>query len=209
MPDLKNEMALLRQGYRFIAGVDEAGRGTWAGPVVAAAVILPLDNSSTLAHLDTLNDSKKLTAPVRERLFERIQQEAVAVGVGQISAPQIDTLNILVATRLAMREAITQLVPPPDYLLIDYVQLTALNIPQYAFPKADALSLSVAAASVIAKVTRDRLMVAFDKQYPHYGFGQHKGYGTALHQKALAAHGPCPLHRMSFKPLLPYAKRLF
>ncbi len=200
-PHLDKEIALLVQGYSFVAGLDEAGRGAWAGPVVAAAVMLPLHQPDLPQQLAGLNDSKKLTVHQREQLFSPIQQIALGYGIGVISAEAIDATNILAATRQAMMAAIRQLSPTPQYLLLDYVRLSQLNIPQDSFPKADTISLSVAAASILAKVTRDRLMVELHEQYPHYGFDQHKGYGTSLHQQALNEHGPCPIHRLSFKPL--------
>lgn len=212
-PHLQKEIALLRQGYRFIAGLDEAGRGAWAGPVVAATVILPansleLTNSLELAYspdlptkLFGLRDSKKLTPAKRERLFSLIQETAVAVAVGYAPAAQVDKLNVIGATRHAMQQALAELQIAPDYLLIDHLKLPAITIPQDAFPKADDISLSVAAASVVAKVTRDRLMVEFSQTYPLYAFDRHKGYGTKVHRAALRQHGPCPIHRMSFRPL--------
>ncbi len=198
LPTLEKEIALLEQGYSFIAGLDEAGRGAWAGPVVAAAVILPL-NRPTL--LTGLQDSKKLTAQARDNYFTRINQVALAVGVGAASPLQVDELNVVEATRWAMQQALARLNPGPDYLLLDYLALPAIQTPQEAFPRAESISLTVAAASVIAKVSRDRLMVEYSAQYPQYAFERHKGYGTEAHRLALAEHGPCPLHRMSYKPL--------
>lgn len=200
-PNLNKEIALLMQGYFFIAGLDEAGRGAWAGPVVAAAVVLPVDDPELVDKLAGLNDSKQLSPKRREALFEIIQTVALSTAVGVVPATVIDTLNILAATRQAMQTAVQNLSCPPDYLLIDHVKLPTINIPQMAFAKADSISLSVAAASVIAKVTRDRLMVKFAQQHPVYGFDRHKGYGTKAHQSALADYGPCPIHRLSFKPL--------
>jgi ribonuclease HII len=200
-PSLIKEIALLKQGFRFIAGLDEAGRGAWAGPVVAAAVILPLDQPELQATLAGLNDSKKLRPQTRERYFDLILETALAVSVGQASAAMVDRSNVIAATRHAMRVAVVQLSPAPDYLLLDHLNLPAVNLPQPAFPKADGISLTVAAASVIAKVTRDRLMIQFDTEHPGYAFDRHKGYGTLVHRLALARCGPCPLHRMSYKPL--------
>jgi ribonuclease HII len=201
MPHLHKEIALLQQGYHFVAGLDEAGRGAWAGPVVAAAVILPLDRPD-LSHLLTgLRDSKKLTPQVRARLFDVIRQTAVAVSVGLASAAQVDALNVVGATRQAMQQAVQDLPQPPAFLLIDHLRLPQLDIPQDAFAKADDISLTVAAASVIAKVTRDRLMVELHQLYPVYGFDLHKGYGTRRHQTALAEYGPCPIHRLSYQPV--------
>ncbi len=183
-------------GYRLVAGLDEAGRGPLAGPVVAAAVILP-----RRCQLAGLNDSKQLTETDRERLFGEIQRRAVGVGVGQASEHEIDAMNILEATRLAMRRAILALPSPPDFLLLDALELHAVPFPQRAIVKGDTLSVSIAAASVVAKVTRDRLMEAFHRQYPQYNFQAHKGYGTAEHLRMLAAHGPCAIHRRSFRPV--------
>jgi ribonuclease HII len=206
IPTLEFELALRAQGYHFVAGLDEAGRGAWAGPVVAAAVILPLDRTDLQQALDGVRDSKQLLPGAREALFDVICQIALEVGVG-ISAPAvIDRDGIVPATRRAMRRALGCLSLQPGHLILDHLQLTAVDLPQIAFPKADARSLSVAAASIIAKVTRDRLMVLLDRRYPGYGFARHKGYGTAAHQAALAELGPTPIHRMSFAPLSAYPK---
>jgi ribonuclease HII len=201
LPHLRKELALREQGFFFIAGVDEAGRGAWAGPVVAAAVILPLDKPGLAEHLAGLDDSKRLTAAEREQFFEMIQQTALAVGVGLAPAELVDEVNVLEATRQAMQQALADLSLPPDYLLLDHVRLPAVNLPQDAFPKADQISLSVAAASIIAKVTRDRLMIQASQQYPGYAFDRHKGYGTSTHRAALAIYGPCSLHRLSYEPV--------
>ena len=183
-------------GYRLVAGLDEAGRGPLAGPVVAAAVILP-----RRCQLAGLNDSKQLTDTERERLYGEIQRRAVGLGVGQASEQEIDAMNILEATRLAMRRAIQALPSPPDFLLLDALELHAVPLPQRAIVKGDTLSVSIAAASVVAKVTRDRLMEAYHRQYPQYNFQAHKGYGTAEHLRMLAVHGPCAIHRRSFRPV--------
>ncbi|NJN94592.1 MAG: ribonuclease HII [Anaerolineales bacterium] len=201
LPHLHKELALREQGFRFIAGLDEAGRGAWAGPVAAAAVILPLDRPDLAELLAGLDDSKRLTSTQRDQFFELIRQTALAVGVGLAPAEVVDEVNVLEATRQAMQQALTELSFTPDYLLLDHVRLPAVNLPQDAFPKADQISLSVAAASVVAKVTRDRLMVQFSRQYPGYAFERHKGYGTSTHQAALAQLGPCCLHRRSYKPI--------
>jgi len=200
-PHLQKEIALLQQGYRFIAGLDEAGRGAWAGPVVAAAVILPVDSANLIHNLSEVHDSKRLTPNKREQLFEIIQKVALAVSVGIASPSTVDKLNVVGATRYAMHQALDKLHITTDYLLLDHLTLPTINLPQDSFPKADSISLTVAAASIIAKVTRDRLMVEFNQTYPTYAFDRHKGYGTKIHQAALAQYGPCPLHRMSFKPL--------
>jgi ribonuclease HII len=185
-----------RCGYRLVAGLDEAGRGPLAGPVVAAAVILP-----RRCRLAGLNDSKQLTDAERERLYGEIRQRAVGIGVGQASESEIDAMNILEATRLAMGRAIQALPSPPEYLLLDAIALPVVHLPQRAIIKGDALSVSIAAASVVAKVTRDRLMDEYHRQYPQYNFQAHKGYGTAEHLKMLDAHGPCAIHRRSFRPV--------
>lgn len=183
-------------GYRRIAGIDEAGRGPLAGPVVAAAVILP-----ARCRLLGINDSKQLTAKDREEVYTAILEQAVAVGIGSADVAEIDQLNILTATRLAMRRAIDQLAPPPDYLLIDAVVLPGLKVPTRPIIKGDSLSVSIAAASVLAKVTRDRLMARYHETFPEYGFLSHKGYGTAEHLERLARHGPCSIHRRTFSPV--------
>jgi ribonuclease HII len=179
-----------------VAGLDEAGRGPLAGPVVASAVILP-----RRVGFQGLNDSKQLTAAERERLYDEIRQRAVGVGVGVASEREIDAINILEATRLAMARAIQALSIEPDYLLLDAIELSAISLPQRCIIKGDALSLSIAAASVIAKVTRDRLMDDYHRQYPQYNFQAHKGYGTVEHLQRLAEHGPCAIHRRSFRPV--------
>lgn len=199
-PGLTVEEALWGAGYRRLAGLDEAGRGAWAGPVVAAAVILPPDR--TIAQrLAGVADSKQLTPQQRERLFAVIRSEVAAVGVGVVSARRIDAIGIVAATRQAMREALAQLDPSPDYLLIDHLRLTSLPTPQQSLVKGDCHVLSIAAASIVAKVTRDRLMVELSRAYPAYGFERHKGYGTAEHRQALQRLGLCPIHRRSFRPV--------
>ncbi len=207
VPTLEEEVALLSQGYSFIAGVDEAGRGSLAGPVVAAAVILPLgipfrfDPDECLACFEGVRDSKQLTARERDRLFEVITQHAVAVGVGIGSVEMIDERNILQATKYAMREALAQLTIPPQALLLDAIHLPGIELLQRSIIKGDALCLSIAAASIIAKVTRDRMMIQMHEHFPAYGFAQHKGYGTEYHLVALREHGATPHHRRSFAPV--------
>ncbi len=200
-PTVEKEQALYQQGFSFIAGIDEAGRGAWAGPVVAAALILPLDDLALTRRLVGVQDSKKISPKKRGELFSVIHTVALAVSVGVASHTYIDRQGIIAATRRAMTQAVRRLAIPPHYLLIDHLPLPHLSIPQHAFPKADATSLSVAAASIIAKVTRDRLMLQLDAVYPGYGFARHKGYGTQAHQEALARLGPCKIHRYSFKPI--------
>ncbi|GCF11138.1 ribonuclease HII [Dictyobacter arantiisoli] len=199
-PTLVEEMALFEQGYSFIAGLDEAGRGCLAGPVVAGAVILP-EREDTLELFDGVNDSKKLSPATRDRLYDHIMQHAVSVGVGIGSVDEIDTRNILQATKYAMQLALQQLKPTPQALLLDAIYLPKVPLPQRSIIKGDARSLSIAAASIIAKVTRDRIMVALHQEYPEYGFEQHKGYGTAAHLDALHRHGATPQHRRSFAPV--------
>lgn len=177
----------------LICGIDEVGRGPLAGPVVAAAVILPKD-----CQILYLNDSKKLTERRRELLYDEIMEKAVAVGVGVVSQQRIDEINILQATYEAMREAVGQLDPAPDVLLNDAVTIPGLLQKQVPIIKGDAKSLSIAAASVVAKVTRDRMMVLMDEKYPGYGFASNKGYGSAAHIAALKEIGPCELHRRTF-----------
>jgi ribonuclease HII len=201
-------MALFAQGYSFIAGVDEAGRGCLAGPVVAAAVILPLDGE-TLTRFAGVQDSKQLTAPIRERLYEVIMQHAVAVSVGIGSVEQIDEGNILQATKSAMRSAIRQLSPAPGALLLDALFLPDIPLPQRSIIKGDARCLSIAAASIIAKVTRDRMMLQLHEEYPIYGFNRHKGYATDAHLAALQQYGVTPHHRRSFAPVRELVSGLF
>jgi ribonuclease HII len=183
----------LSMGYQLIAGIDEAGRGPLAGPVVAAAVILP---SGLL--IKGVDDSKKLSPEKREHLFDIIMSQAVSVSVGMGSPELIDKINILQATRHAMLEAVSQLTPQPDYLLIDGISTINTTIPQKTIKKGDSLSLSIAAASIIAKVTRDRLMRELDAIHPGYGFSGHKGYGSALHMESIRRLGPSPVHRLTF-----------
>lgn len=190
------EHAAWARGHEIVAGVDEAGRGPLAGPVSVAAVILPHDLC-----LPKLNDSKKISAKVREELFDEIQEKAIAVGTALIDAQTIDRVNIYQATINGMYEAIFSLRPEPQEVLIDAVPLDRLPMASESIIKGDAKSASIAAASIIAKVTRDRLMDEYDKIYPEYGFAQHKGYGTAQHIEALKKYGPCPIHRRSFEPV--------
>jgi ribonuclease HII len=189
-------------GLSLMAGLDEAGRGALAGPVVAAAVILPLDNPEALAHLHEVNDSKQLSAKTRTRLYDLITTHALAYGVGQEPAPVIDEIGIIPATKRAMMTAVSQLSPPAQYLLIDgRIRLRNNPLPQQAIIRGDSKSVSIAAASILAKVTRDRIMVAMDGRYLQYGFARHKGYGTEQHRAALKKHGPAPVHRYSFSPI--------
>ena len=200
-PSLAYEMRLWDAGYRFVAGLDEAGRGSWAGPVVAAAVILPANQPQLAKVLSGVRDSKTLTAARREMMLAAIENQALAWGVGAVPPSEIDSLGIVPATCKAMALALQALSTPADHLLIDYLSLPDIPLPQIRLPKGDALVLSIAAASIVAKVNRDRMMVDLDVQFPGYSFGQHKGYGTPQHQAALSSLGPCPAHRLSFAPL--------
>jgi ribonuclease HII len=199
-PTAIEETALSGMGYRLIAGLDEVGRGALAGDVVAAAVILPLDAGS-VQRLHAVRDSKQLSARQRSTLAAVIQAEAIAIGLGRVSASDIDHLGIVPATRLAMMQAIASLTIAPDYLLIDALRLPAVYVPQTAIVHGDALCLSIAAASIVAKVYRDAEMVRLDAVYSGYGFARHKGYGTAAHLQALHMLRPCPIHRLSFAPV--------
>ena len=191
--DLLNyENNLYSSGINYIAGVDEVGRGPLVGPVVAAAVILPKGYK-----LEGLTDSKKLSEKKRNTFYDILMKDAIAIGVGIKSNKIIDEVNIYEATKLAMKDAINNLSVKPEHVLIDAMPLE-LDIPTTSIIKGDALSESIAAASVIAKVTRDRMMYELDKGYPEYGFAKHKGYGTAAHIKAIKEYGPCPIHRRTF-----------
>ena len=201
MPDLCHERRLYRQGLRVVAGVDEAGRGPLAGPVVAAAVALPSDLSGGEAWLTKLDDSKRLTAQQREAAFVLIQEHAVAVSVVEESPEEIDRIGIGRAVIRAMLRAVEGLTVTPQHLLLDYVPIKECPYSYETLVKGDSRSYSIAAASIIAKVTRDRTMELADTLYPGYGFARHKGYGTALHREQLSSLGPCPLHRRSFAPL--------
>jgi ribonuclease HII len=188
------ESRLWDQGFKSVAGVDEVGRGPLAGPVVAACVVLSPDFS-----VPDVNDSKKLTATKREKLFDLIMQNARQVGVGVVTEKVIDKMNILNASLQAMRQAIDQLESPPDFVLVDGNQkIPNLSLPQMPVVKGDSLSLSIAAASIVAKVTRDRIMLEYHRQYPEFNFADHKGYATKTHMEALRTFGPCRIHRRSF-----------
>jgi len=206
------ERTLWTRGIGRIAGVDEAGRGPLAGPVVAAAAILPAQwaKAGLPRELDGLNDSKQLTAAQREKFFAYLTAAGeVEYAIAQMDSVQIDAINILRATHQAMNAALAELVPRPQHVLVDGRPVKTMRLPQTAIIKGDARSYSIAAASVLAKVTRDRLMLEFDRQWPVYGFAGHKGYGTARHLAAIAAHGPCPIHRKSFAPLKQPEPKLF
>ncbi len=201
LPNLCQEQELRACGYLYVAGVDEAGRGAWAGPVYAAAVVLPLDRPDLPALLEGLRDSKQLTPAQRETLYPLIRNVALAVGIGRAEVEEINHLGILAATRRAMARAVAQL-ERVDALLIDHLRLPEIPLPQRPLPKADQRCLSVAAASVIAKVERDRRMAELDREYPGYGFAAHKGYGTPRHRRALEQLGPSPIHRQTWRPIV-------
>lgn len=191
------ERRAVRQGWKIIAGVDEAGRGPLAGPVVAAAVVLPAH-----FHHDVLTDSKQLTVAQRNDLFAYLTSApSIRYGIGIGSVELIDRINILQATHWAMLEALSKLSPQPDHVLVDGLRVPTMTIPQTAVVKGDAKSYSIAAASVIAKVTRDRLMEQFHAEYPQFNFAQHKGYATPEHLAAIEKHGACPIHRKTFAPI--------
>jgi ribonuclease HII len=191
------EKSCLADGFSFVAGVDEAGRGPLAGPVVAACVVLPHSFDLT-----GINDSKKLTAKQRDAAYSRIRQQATAFGIGIAEVDEIDRINILRASHMAMVRAIEQLPMPPDAILVDGLPVPILPCAhQRAIVKGDSASASIAAASILAKVTRDRILCELDALYPRYGFAKHKGYGSAAHLDALRQHGPCPVHRRSFAPV--------
>ncbi len=199
-PTLQQEKRLWQAGYLQIAGLDEAGRGAWAGPVVAAAVMVP-PNCEQQGIWATVADSKVLSPTVRTRLAQGIRDAAFAWGIGSVSAQTIDQIGIAAATRQAMVEALVALALPPDYLLLDWVKLPQVALPQESFIKADRHIVSVAAASILAKVHRDQQLVALHSVYPAYGFARHKGYGTAAHLAALNQQGPCAQHRHTFAPI--------
>ena len=198
-PSFAEEKSLEAQGYHLIAGIDEAGRGALAGPVVAAAVILPCRIDAPW--LDQVKDSKQLSPAKRELLFHNIHQIAISIGISLAPPEVIDAQGIIKATRLAMKLAIDQLSPPPESLLIDYMLLPEVPLPQKGITNGDKLCFSIACASIMAKVARDHLMIELDRTYPGYGLAQHKGYGTEKHLSCLRQLGPSPIHRQSFKPV--------
>ncbi len=212
MPGLARERALCGEGYRAVAGVDEAGRGAWAGPLIAAAVVLPPVDDANLARLaDRLRgvrDSKLLSPRQRAALVGAIAAVAPGVGIGRVEAAEVDRIGLGEANRLAWRRAVAALPSPPDFLLLDAFPLPGAPARQAAIVRGDRECLTIAAASVIAKVARDDLLTALDACFPAYGFGRHKGYGTPEHHAALLRHGPCPEHRHSFAPLRALADAL-
>ena len=206
------ERALLRQGMTLIAGVDEAGRGPLAGPVVAAAAMLPVQwmKDGLPDDLEGLNDSKQLTARQRERFFQTLTScGEVRFAIAQTDSARVDEINILQATHRAMNEALDTLKPAPQHALVDGTRVKTMRFPQTPIVKGDGRSYSIAAASVLAKVTRDRLMEEYHERWPVYGFAGHKGYGTVQHLAAIAEHGPCPIHRRSFAPMKQPEPELF
>ena len=188
------ENKAFQKGFSRIAGIDEAGRGPLAGPVVSAAVIIPIS-----LQIPGISDSKKLTPKKRNCLYEKIYDLAISVGIGIVDPFEIDRINILQAALLSMAMAVENLAPQPDCLLIDGIFLISSALPQEAIPKGDALSVSIAAASIVAKVTRDRLMERYHQDYPQFGFSKHKGYPTKAHKEAIRKFGCCPIHRRSFR----------
>ena len=205
--DLRYEYMLWARGYRAVAGLDEAGRGAWAGPVVAGAVILPVGRFDLARALSGVNDSKQLSSAQREALVAGILRVAVAAGVGQASHAEVDALGIVAATRLAMQRALDALPTAPDALLTDAMALPEVHLPVEKLVRGDQRALSVAAASILAKVARDRFMDALDALYPEYGFGEHKGYGTVLHQQQLRTFGVSPVHRRTFAPVRAFLEK--
>lgn len=206
------ERELWSRGATLVAGVDEAGRGPLAGPVAAAAVIFPSHwcERGIDARLRDLNDSKQLTEAQREIFYSFLTSHPeVRCAIALVDAATIDRINILQATHRAMNEALAQLQPQPEHVLVDGRPVKSMKLPSTAIVKGDSLSYSIAAASVLAKVTRDRMMLEYHEQFPAYGFAEHKGYGTPQHLAALAQHGPCPIHRRSFAPLKPGERGLF
>jgi ribonuclease HII len=197
----------MRDGFRVLAGIDESGRGAWAGPVSAAAVILPTHDPNLSERLPSVRDSKLCTPRQRDELYDQVREVAVAWSVCLVPASRIDQVGIVTATREAMRRAVEQLDPSPDMLLIDALLLPSLATPQKAIIKGDLKCLSIAAASIIAKVTRDRAMVALDYAHPDYALASHKGYGTAQHRAALEQFGPAHIHRWCYEPVACVATR--
>ena len=200
-PDLAVERKLLGDGCSRIAGLDEAGRGAWAGPVVAAAVVLPLDHSDLAKSLAGVRDSKQMTSVQREFWASAIRQIALGIGLGVASSQEVDHEGLIAATREAMARALVDLGEQPEHLLIDHLPLPEIPLPQTVLTRGDARVLSIAAASVIAKVARDHMMGDLDEHHPGYGFARHKGYGTPQHRTALTHLGPCPSHRFSYAPV--------
>ena len=202
-PDLRFEVQVWESGLSAVAGLDEAGRGAWAGPVAAGAVILPagMPVKGLLERLRGVRDSKVMTSRQRAVWAEQIRSAALAWGVGFAESHEVDALGIVPATRLAMERALTACNSPAQHLLVDAVRLPGVDIPQQALIKGDARSLSIAAASVLAKTARDAVMIEMEETFPGFGFAMNKGYGTAVHRAGLDEIGPCPMHRFSFRPV--------
>ena len=198
-PNRSEENGLYLQGYKYIAGIDEVGRGALAGPVVAAAVILP--QFADTFNLREVRDSKEILPSKRDFLFALIEKEAESIGIGVVTPEIIDSINILNATKIAMYRAVEHLTCKPDYLLIDGLTIPSISIFQKRIVKGDKLCLSISCASIVAKVTRDRMMIELDKCYPNYGLANHKGYGTRYHLSCLNQQGPLPIHRYTFAPV--------
>ena len=199
LPTFDQEAALQAQGYRLIAGVDEVGRGALAGPVMAAAVILPL--GVDFPWLGSVRDSKQLSPKQRERVFDLVQRAGIPFGLGSVPHATIDEVGIVQATRMAMAQAVDSLPSRPDFLLVDALSLPEVDLPQKGIIRGDQLSFSIACASIMAKVSRDRQMMELDGVYPGYGLARHKGYGTRQHLQCLGQLGPCAIHRRSFAPV--------
>ncbi len=197
IPTFNLENKAIAEGYKMIAGIDEAGRGPWAGPLVAAAVILDIATFDN----DKIKDSKMLTPKRREELSPWIQENCLAFAVGEVSSEEIDTIGLQMANKTAMKRAIEGLKIKPEFILTDYVGRIDFRTPFQSIKSGDKISFSIAAASIIAKVYRDKLMLEFASKYPEYGFEKHKGYGTKLHQEMLLKYGICPIHRQCFKPI--------
>jgi len=200
MLSLAEEKDARMLGYANIAGIDEVGRGPLAGPVLAAAVIMP-ERIKRWEWVDRIRDSKLLSPLQRDGLYEHIKETAIGFGIGMMSSQTIDFRGIAKATRLAMKQAVEECNPYPEFLLIDYVILPEVKLPQKGVVEGDSICFSIACASILAKVTRDRIMVEMDGIYPGYGFAEHKGYGTKEHLECLQRLGPCPIHRSSFQPV--------
>ena len=200
LPTFEEEAKLQARGFRLVAGVDEVGRGALAGPVMAAAVILPL--GADFPWLKLVRDSKQLSPKQRERVFDLVQSAGIAFGLGSVPHATIDRVGIIRATRMAMAQAVEALPSRPDFLLIDALSLREVEIPQKSIIRGDQASVSIACASIVAKVSRDRQMTELDGVYPGYGLARHKGYGTRQHLQCLGLLGPCAIHRRSFAPVV-------
>ena len=201
LPDLRLEFELLQGGFELIAGIDEAGRGAWAGPIAAGMVILPVERFDLATRLRGVRDSKVMSPEKRLFWDEELKKLAVCWSIGMVDAGEVDELGIISSTRLAMRRALQGLEVQPEFLLIDYILLPEVPLPQTALPRGDSSVLSISSASILAKVARDKRMLELERRYPGYGFARHKGYGTAQHREALSELGPSRVHRRSFEPV--------